>query len=317
MECVELAWGWHAEAISKRYAPIVLDFGLAVAYRAHNQVEEAPKVRTPNIRIPFVRETCLGNSSTINSGLGASERKTSGSLDQVLFRWSGRDAFTAHDLLQSVEVRGQTGSGKTSGSGMLLARQILQSPRFGGLILASKPEDRSDWHGIFATAGRLDDLINFEPHQRMRLNVSGFERRDGEDAKEITKFLISGDVVLYFDEFSRCNPNTLTCLLEAIACTRESSPWITCADENLKPTDAEHEDSSGFWTQQQERSIYNALELLKLATGGVSAPDIQRFIATAAYSADLLSANERTAIERYDFDLVTQFWLNELPGNGY
>lgn len=76
--------------------------------------------------------------------------------------------------------------------------------------------------------------------------------------------------------------------------------------------------------------IYNAVQVVKLATGGVSAPDIQRFITTAAHNPAQLSAPEwqgqfhnqcmaaafnkpKSAIETHDYQLATDYWLGEFP----
>ena len=67
-----------------------------------------------------------------------------GLLSQVLFWFSPRDPLRVVDLLRSIAIFGASGSGKTSGSGYQLAKAIIMAAglRIGGLILASKPEDR-------------------------------------------------------------------------------------------------------------------------------------------------------------------------------
>ena len=88
-------------------------------------------------------------------------RRSSDALDRRLFTWPSGDQFTLRQLMQSVVVMGQIGSGKSSGSGLLLARTMLKIPRSGGLILASKPEDRAWWETRFREANRVNDLIVF------------------------------------------------------------------------------------------------------------------------------------------------------------
>ncbi len=78
--------------------------------------------------------------------------------------------FQVRDLLRSIAIWGASGSGKTSGSGFQLARAIFRDANTGGLIIASKPEDRAFLIKIAAVAGRQElDL----PHFRARGLVAG------------------------------------------------------------------------------------------------------------------------------------------------
>jgi hypothetical protein len=66
-------------------------------------------------------------------------------LNRGIFLWSRHDVFRIRDLLRSIAIWGASGSGKTSGSGFQLARAIFREANTGGLIIASKPEDRKFW----------------------------------------------------------------------------------------------------------------------------------------------------------------------------
>jgi len=102
-------------------------------------------------------------------------------LDTPLFGWSERDPFTRRELVRSVSIMGSAGSGKTSGSGFQIGRAAVRDRGIGGLIIASKPEDRGFWQGIFEGAGRADDLITFGPGHPHAFNFIDFEKGDTRD----------------------------------------------------------------------------------------------------------------------------------------
>lgn len=195
------------------------------------------------------------------------------------------------DLLRSVAIFGATGSGKTSGSGYMLAKCLAGSKKIGGLILASKPEDREFWQRIFYKAGRLQDLIIFHPQNQWRFNFIDFIRKIGGNARGITEALM-------------------------------------VIGETLEQGENRNRDQ--FWAQQNGRMIYNAVEIVLRATRQVAAPDVQRFITEAALTPAALATPEfqrtfhyrclkaahqncRTAIEKHDFGLAFQFWKDEYP----
>ena len=216
-------------------------------------------------------------------------------LDHVLFRWTRLDAFTIRDLLMSVAVFGQTGSGKSSGSGLTFARGIVQLPKSGGLILASKPEDKDFWIERFREQGRSDDLLIFDDSGRLKFNFLDFERREGGDAREITQFIMT---------------------------TAEAQSGGT------------GNDADPFWRTSQQRLIYNAVEAVRLGEGEVTIPKLQEFIATAAESPLVFSnpdayakfvprfhnqvmtkadKKDKDDREKFDFIASTNFWTNEYP----
>ena len=75
-------------------------------------------------------------------------RRKADPLDAVLDYWATNDPLTIRDILRSACIFGQTGSGKSSGSGLMLARALVNYPNSGGLILASKPEDKEWWQEL-------------------------------------------------------------------------------------------------------------------------------------------------------------------------
>jgi hypothetical protein len=212
-------------------------------------------------------------------------------LDVPLLWWSNSDPFRVRDLLNGgVAIFGRSGSGKSSGSGYQLGKAIAGHRDSGGLILASKPEDRAFWQRIFAEAGRPDDLLVFEPGGALRFN---FLDQIGGDTRNITN-----------------------CIL-------------TIA-ESLKAGDGKGDGDNLFWQQQNERMIYNAVEIVRLAQGKVTAPDIQRFINSAAVNVEQLKddawqaryhnqafaaahSSPKSPVEQYDYELARDYWLIEYP----
>lgn len=215
-------------------------------------------------------------------------------LDRVLLHWDEDNAFSVRDLLSGgVQILGRTGSGKTSSSGKALARAIVGLPGSGGLVIAAKPgEDRAMWEAIFTQAGRRDDLLIFAPDQPLRFNFLSYEmNQGGGHTRNITKTLMT-------------------------------------IGESLRSSDKSGSEDSDFWEREQERLLFNAVELVKLAMGPFTAIDLHRFISTAAMSPDdfhqdawlegfhnqvLRAAYEspKTAVERHDYELARTYFETE------
>lgn len=226
-------------------------------------------------------------------GMGIFKRLVCGPdlLDEALFSWPSHDPFRVKDLLRSYSIMGASGSGKSSGGGYHLAKVVAGYRHSGGLILASKPEDCDFWRKIFALAGRSKDLLIFGPNERLRFNFLDF---------------LAGDA-------------------------RNITHGILTIAESLHGGESKGGGDDGmFWRQQTERTIYNAVEITRQAYRRVTAPDIQRFISTAANHPDKLSdvawkeefhsqtfdlafRCEKSSVEAYDFQLAQDFWLCEWP----
>jgi hypothetical protein len=219
--------------------------------------------------------------------------RSGGLLSKILFHWSPLDPFPIRDLLRSVVIFGASGSGKTSGSGYLIAKALANCRKISGLILASKPEDREFWEDIFRKAGRARDLVVFSAASALRFNFIDFILRNGGDTREITKA-------------------------------------VMVISETLEQSGGEGRQHDPFWRQQNERMIYNAVEIVRRATGTVTAPDLQRFINGAAQAPAALAtpewrsgfqsrclgaahSNQRTSILQHDYALAADYWLNEYP----
>ena len=222
-------------------------------------------------------------------------RKTKEPLENGLLAWTQNDVFTIRDLLNGgVAITGRAGSGKTSSSGKDIGNAIIRHPKSGGLILAAKPEDLAMWQAMFKGAGRRNDLIEFSPDRDKRFNLLGYVLGMGSHTRDVTK-------------------------------------CITVIGETLRSGDSKGGESADFWEREQERMIYHAVEVVKLATGTVSAPDIQKFISTAPTSAAQIAtlqwqagfcnqclasafSKRKSPIEAHDFQLAMDYWTGEYPG---
>jgi TraM recognition site of TraD and TraG len=221
--------------------------------------------------------------------------RRSGNLDRALFRWTKRDAFTARDLVNGgVCIIGRVGAGKTSSSGRILAQAIVNDRNSGGLICAAKPgEDLALWRKIFAKAGRSKDLLVFEPTRDLRFNFLAEAMRHGGHTREITK-------------------------------------CITTIGETLRTRNRTGGENADYWEREQERMIYNAVQGVKLGTGTVNAPDLQRFIITAASLPAQLQEESwqngfhaccmetacqarKSPIDAHDFQSAADYWFGEIP----
>lgn len=215
-------------------------------------------------------------------------------LDRQLLQWTARDAFTVRNLLDGgVSIVGRVGSGKTSSSGRVLGCAIVGMRDSSGLICVPKGEDVPMWRHIFAQAGRRNDLLEFDADgSNLRCNFLAEASRYGGHTREIV----------------RC---------------------ITTIGETVRSNNQRgNGEDSGFWAAEQERMIYNAIEVLKTARRLVSAPDLQAFITTAACNATQLRDPSwqsgfhcrtmeqayratKSAMEAADFELAADYWLGE------
>ena len=213
-------------------------------------------------------------------------------LDAPLFWWSKHDPFTVRDLLAAgVVIFGRAGAGKSSGSGLTLARAIVRHPRSAGLVLAAKPEERAEWEQLFAAAARSDDLRIVSPAHDLKCDFLDYELKNGGSTRGV-----------------------VTC--------------IRTIGETLRSGDRKGGEEGDFWERQQERLLYHAVCVVKLATGQVSAPDLQRFIDAAALSPEQIRTPEfrdgfhsrtleaahaatKSPDDAEDCERAVAFWLSE------
>jgi len=213
----------------------------------------------------------------------------------VLFQWTPNDPFRVQDLLDGgVLCLGRSGSGKTSSSGRVMAREIIANRNSCGLITAAKPEDVHFFQRLFAQAKRTDDLIVFDSKGEARCNFVNEALSHGGGSREVTRL-------------------------------------ITLVGETLRSSDNKGGGEMGdFWEREQERMILNAVEIVRLATGKISVPDLQEFISTAATSPaqirergwqqgfhyrclEAAAKAQKTAIAGHDHQLAERYWMGEIP----
>lgn len=221
------------------------------------------------------------------------EKKSMGlSLDAGLMQWNRQDWFTRRHLLNGgVLVLGRPGSGKTSGSGMTLGRAIAGDPLSSLLVLAAKQEDADMWRRIFAEKKR--ELLVFEPGGKLRCNMLEFIQRMGGDTREIVSFILT-------------------------------------ASEALRGESSQGGEYGSFFSDEERRHLHHAVEILRQAGVGVSAPTLQRFISEAAVSGEQLASEawregfhnqclraaaqrQKTAAQQHDFELARDAWVKEWP----
>jgi hypothetical protein len=217
------------------------------------------------------------------------EKAASTALDAALLHWTPQDGFRIRDLLNGgCLILGRAGSGKTSSSGRFLMQAIVKHPHSGGLILAAKPEDAQDVTQIFHSTRRVRDLIVFDANSNRRCNFFGCLKRP-----------------------------------------RDVVQFVTTLSEVLKRGDSKGGgDNSRFYDAQEERTIYNAVAALQAAKQPINAPNIHKFIMTAARTPEELDTPEwrakfhsqvlelgtktpKTALDQHDFMLCLDFWIKE------
>lgn len=216
-------------------------------------------------------------------------------LDQPLLVF-GNDAWRIRDACEGTQIFGATGSGKTSGSGKAIAKAFLASG-FGGLILTAKPDERELWQRYASETGRENHLIIFSPSESWRFNFLDYEmNRSGAGAGQTENIV-----------------NLFSAVLE-IAERRESASG-----------------SDSFWDRTVKDLLRNTIELLSLAKGSISLPEMRKIILSAPKNVQEIAdatwqqnslcwqlleaaqAKEKTPLEENDFEQTADYWLSEFP----
>ncbi len=175
-------------------------------------------------------------------------RFTGTDLDRCLFHWTRYDPFTVRDLLNGgLLIMGITGGGKSSSSGKHIARSLVRDRNTFGLILAAKPEDLPMWQQIFAERRQSHRLLVFDAEQSpLRFNFLEEAGRYGGDTRELVKCISTIGETLQNGNQGRGGEN------------------------------------AAFFSQQQERLLYHAVEIVKTAFEHVTSSALHQFISTAA-----------------------------------
>ena len=219
-------------------------------------------------------------------------------LGTPLCAFSKHDPFTLGDALEGALVTGATGSGKSSGSGKMLAQSYLAAG-FGGLVLTAKPDEYKLWEKYCQAAGRLKDLRRFAPTQSLRFNFLDYElNRKGLGAG------LTDNIVHLFCEVMQIGE-------------RQSGQG--------------GRDDEGYWRLANRQLIRNAVDLLIMAKGRISVPDLYRLVISAPTSLEQVGSDSwqqsslcckcldeadsrpKTPQQQHDFEIVTDFFCLEWP----
>lgn len=208
-------------------------------------------------------------------------------LDTPLLYWSEHDDFTIRDLVRSVSIMGAAGSGKTSSVGYQLGKALAANPRIGGLIIASKPEDRAMWRGILG-----DRLIVFGPGEKHRFNFIDHESQQGADARELT---------------------------DAITTTAESLTRAEGGDSGDKfwKEEARRQLHNAIEPLLQANGKVNTWDIQEFIT---DAPLSREELMSPAWQSrshykvmDAAGKKPKSTIAAHDFDLAQSYWSGEYP----
>lgn len=219
---------------------------------------------------------------------------------KVLVPWSKREGWTLRHAYEGTLVLGATGSGKTSGSGRTIARAFLKAG-FGALVLTAKAEERQLWESYCGATRRRRDLIVFGVDGRWRFNPFDYElKRAGAGAGQTENIV-----------------NLFSTIMEL-------------AERNTGHGGGGREDE-GYWRRASRQLCRNLVDLLVLATGKVSVPELYRLLISAPTSREqmrsqewrdnsfcyqcLLKADSRrkTAQQARDMQAVGSYWMKEFP----
>lgn len=220
-------------------------------------------------------------------------------LSAPLLRWSPKDTFTIRDSLNGVLVVGATGSGKTSGSGYALADAYLAAG-YGGLVLTCKADEREQWQRLAAAAGRSGDVVVFGPESGHVYDFIDDEMQFAGSGAGLTENIVS--------------------MIAALAEVSQRGTGGTGGREGER-----------YWEQSSKQLQRNVVDLLALATGKVSIPDMYRVVVSAPVSFEQLRSEQwrgesycyrllqqadkqpRTPQQEADFAMVADYFLLELP----
>lgn len=206
------------------------------------------------------------------------------------------DQWTIGDACQGMQIYGSTGSGKTSGPMAEVLTSYLYNG-FGGIFLTSKPTDTADYIRLCKKTNRLQDLKIFGINHDLRYNPLQAELLRKDAGAGLTENIIS----------------LLSSLLEV-------------AERNQGEGGRE---DSGFWARANRQLMRNSVDLLVLATGQLSVPDLYRLVVSAPTSLEQLRSEEwkrqsfcfrclaeaerkpKTPRQQADLELIADFFLVE------
>lgn len=222
-------------------------------------------------------------------------------LSRPLFRLSKFDNFLIADSLRGSFCTGETGAGKSTTTGLVLATAMLRA-NFGGLVLCVKPDERKTWQRYCELAGRTQDLVVFDASSQHRYSFLDEELQRKGVGAGLTENIVQ--------------------LLSTI---------LEIADRNEGSGGRE---SDPYWKRALRQLCRNIVDLLVLARGRVTVPEMYKLVVAAATSQEQLSSDEwkrqsfcfqclaeadrktKSAREQHDFELVADYFMVEFPRLG-
>ncbi len=220
-------------------------------------------------------------------------------LEQSLWQWTRRDAWTLRNALEGTLILGATGSGKSSGSGRTLALAMLRAG-FGGLVLTAKPDEARLWADYCREAGRSADLVTFNAQNEFRFNFLDHELQRAGSGAGLTENLV----------------NLFATVLEV-------------ADRNTGGGSGREDE--GYWKRANRQLCRNAVDALVLAKGRLTIPDLYRLVVSAPTSPEQFKSPEwkersfclhclaeadkrpKSLAQQADFELVADYFMLEFP----
>jgi hypothetical protein len=217
-------------------------------------------------------------------------------LDDPLLYFSddGLDAWRIRDACEGTQIFGATGSGKTSGSGRTLAKAFLEND-FGGLVLCAKADEPELWFRYAHETGRESDLILLSGEQFNFLHYEA--NRPGAGAGQ--------------------TENLVTLFMQVVEIASQRHGYA-----NADP----------YWERAVKQLLRNAVDLLAIARGAVSLPELFEIVRTApqdtdeATSAawqsqsicfDYIQKAADNATDNSDlqpeYAMTAKYWLEEFP----
>ncbi len=161
-----------------------------------------------------------------------------------LLQLSPVDWWTIGSAIEGTQIFGATGSGKTSGSGRMIRKVFLEAG-FGGLVLTSKSDDVDDWKAALADADRQADAVVVTPGGPHRLDFVEYEYLRAGRGRGLTQ-------------------NVVSLIVNSLGSGRTGG--------------------DPYWEQAAAQLLLHAVELVAIANGTVSLPDLARVVASAPRS---------------------------------
>jgi hypothetical protein len=221
---------------------------------------------------------------------------TGWNLDDPLLYFSSNasDTWRIRDACEGTQIFGATGSGKTSGSGRAMAHAFLRSG-FGGLVLCAKPDEPELWLRYAHETGRESDIVLFS---KEHFNFLHYEaNRPGAGAGQ--------------------TENLIMLFMQVAEIANQRHGYAT---------------ADLYWERAVKQLLRNAVDLLAIARGAVSLPELFEIVRTApqdtneAASAtwqgesicfDYIQKAADNATKNPDlqpeYEMTAKYWLEEFP----